>query len=200
MTVSQENHVNDLIVLNNLLPTRADAVKNRQLLRETAKRLFAERGVSAVTMSEVAEAAGVGKGTLYRHFANKAELCEDLIDDDQRDLQNRTLERIRAGGDPRDHLSWFVGEGLAFVIRNEALLISGEIGVPIDHPAHLWWRLTIRGLLIQIQPGVDIEYAADLLYVMLDPRTIHYQRRRGWSQERILEGMRSIVSAIVEAR
>ena len=72
MTVSQENHVNDLIVLNNLLPTRSDAVKNRQLLRETPKRLFAERGVGSGTMSEVAEAAGVGKGTLYRHFANKA--------------------------------------------------------------------------------------------------------------------------------
>lgn len=200
MTVSQDENVNDPIILNNMVSTRADAVKNRQLLRETAMRLFAERGVSAVTMSDVAEAAGVGKGTLYRHFPNKTELCEDLIDGDQRDLQNRTLERMRTGGDPREHLRWFLQEGLAFIIRNEALLISGEVGVPLEHPAHLWWRLTIRGLLMQIRPAVDIEYAADLLYIMLDPRTINYQRRRGWAQERILEGMLSIVDSLVETR
>lgn len=200
MTVSQDENVNDPIILNNMVSTRADAVKNRQLLRETAMRLFAERGVSAVTMSDVAEAAGVGKGTLYRHFPNKTELCEDLIDGDQRDLQNRTLERMRTGGDPREHLRWFLQEGLAFIIRNEALLISGEVGVPLEHPAHLWWRLTIRGLLMQIRPAVDIEYAADLLYIMLDPRTINYQRRRGWAQERILEGMLSIVDSLVETQ
>ena len=42
------------------------ARENRQLLLEVAKRLFAEQGIAATTMKQIASAAGVGKGTLYR--------------------------------------------------------------------------------------------------------------------------------------
>ena len=45
---------------------RRDARENRRLLLEVAKRLFAEQGIAATTMKQIASAAGVGKGTLYR--------------------------------------------------------------------------------------------------------------------------------------
>lgn len=183
--------MDDNLILMTPRPTRADAVKNRELLLETAQRLFAKHGVDAVTMSDVAEAAGVGKGTLYRHFANKTELCQVMIDHDQRDLQNRTLARLRESGSPAGNLEWFLREVVAFVSRNQALLFAaaGLISA-VDHPAHLWWRQTIRGLLPRIQPNLDADYMADVFFVMLDPRTISYQiSARGYSFEQVADSL-----------
>jgi AcrR family transcriptional regulator len=56
-------------------PLRADARRNRALLLEAAERVVAARGVSAST-EEVARAAGVGVGTLFRHFPTKEALLE----------------------------------------------------------------------------------------------------------------------------
>src|SRR3712207_7058526 len=50
---------------------RADAARNRLRVLAAAERLFAERGVGGVTMDDVAAAAGVGKGTLYRRVTPK---------------------------------------------------------------------------------------------------------------------------------
>src|SRR5690606_37833343 len=58
---------------------RRDARENRQRLLAAAKRLFAAQGVDATSMHEIARTAGVGQGTLYRHFADKAELCHALL-------------------------------------------------------------------------------------------------------------------------
>ncbi|WP_040810800.1 TetR/AcrR family transcriptional regulator [Nocardia concava] len=54
---------------------RADASRNRDRILEVARNLFAERG-SQVQLPEVARAAGVGIGTVYRHFPTQADLIE----------------------------------------------------------------------------------------------------------------------------
>jgi AcrR family transcriptional regulator len=54
---------------------RADALRNRERVLEAARALFAERG-SDVQMEEVAHRAGVGVGTLYRHFPTKEAMIE----------------------------------------------------------------------------------------------------------------------------
>lgn len=56
------------------LRLRADARRNRDTIVATARALFAERGLD-VPMDEIAKRAGVGSGTLYRHFATR----EDLV-------------------------------------------------------------------------------------------------------------------------
>ncbi|MCU1528889.1 MAG: TetR family transcriptional regulator [Frondihabitans sp.] len=61
-------------------PLRKDAVRNRTLLLEAAREVFAERGLEA-SLDEVAHRAGVGVGTAYRHFANKQELAVALFAD-----------------------------------------------------------------------------------------------------------------------
>ncbi len=187
------------LILPDPRPIRADAVKNRALLLDTAQRLFAQNGVEAVTMSEVAEAAGVGKGTLYRHFANKVELCQVLIDEDQRDFQNRALARLRQRGDVRTDLEWYVGEVIAFIVRNQEILFTIASDTSLYHPAHRWWRQTIRGLLQQLHPVVDVEYAADLIFVMLNPRTIQFQMEiHGYSAVHIGANLIRVLDSLLD--
>jgi TetR/AcrR family transcriptional regulator, mexJK operon transcriptional repressor len=50
-----------------------------QQIREAAARLFQEQGYGAVSMDAIAHAAGVSKATIYAHFADKAELFEELM-------------------------------------------------------------------------------------------------------------------------
>ncbi|MBA3952665.1 MAG: helix-turn-helix transcriptional regulator, partial [Rubrobacter sp.] len=59
---------------------RSDAARNRRAVLGAARALFAERGVTCVTMEEISREAGVGKGTLYRRFPNKGLLCQALLD------------------------------------------------------------------------------------------------------------------------
>ncbi len=59
---------------------RADAVRNREKVLEAARAAFAERGTTA-QMEDVARRAGVGIGTVYRHFPTKQALAEALVEE-----------------------------------------------------------------------------------------------------------------------
>jgi len=57
---------------------RSDAVANRVRILGAARQVFAQRGMDA-EVREIAECAGVGVGTLYRHFANREDLFAALL-------------------------------------------------------------------------------------------------------------------------
>lgn len=59
-------------------PMRADAVRNREVILEAAETVFAAQGVSA-PIDEVAREAGLGVGTVYRHFPTKEALFEAIV-------------------------------------------------------------------------------------------------------------------------
>jgi AcrR family transcriptional regulator len=60
-------------------PLRKDAERNRQRILDAAAELFAQRGLG-VTLNEIARHAGVGVGTVYRRFPDKADLIEGLFE------------------------------------------------------------------------------------------------------------------------
>jgi AcrR family transcriptional regulator len=183
-------------------PTRADAIKNRELLLETAQDLFERDGVEVVTMTQIAQEAGVGKGTLYRHFNNKNEICHALLDQEMFDLQSRTLARMRQQSNCDSALRWFVEAVAHFVTKNEALLFAGLDTSPLlslEYPAHLWWRQTIRGCLRDLLPDGDLEYLADTIYVLLDVHTIRFQQRSlGYDLQRILDGLNAVIDRLLK--
>ncbi|WP_406311931.1 TetR/AcrR family transcriptional regulator [Streptosporangium sp. NBC_01639] len=59
---------------------RVDARRNRELIIDTARRIFTEQGAGA-TMDEVAKQAGLGPGTLYRHFPDRDSLFQAVVED-----------------------------------------------------------------------------------------------------------------------
>lgn len=70
---------------------RAGAARNRAVVLDAAAALFRQHGVDAVSMDVVAAAAGVGKGTLFRRFGDKAGLAVALLDEQERKLQNAIM-------------------------------------------------------------------------------------------------------------
>jgi AcrR family transcriptional regulator len=71
-------------------PLRQDALRNRKLLIDAARRVFGDDGLDS-GVETVARKAGVGTGTLYRHFPSKEDLIAALIDD----LSQEVLESAR---------------------------------------------------------------------------------------------------------
>jgi AcrR family transcriptional regulator len=192
----------DDLIINDQKPARADARRNHALLLRTARTLFNEQGVDAVSMTQIAESAGVGKGTLYRNFENKIDLCYALLDQEQREMQETTLRRLRAGGTtPGDDLRWFTEQAADFVLRNLDLLYAGQAGataVTLELPAHLWWRQTIRNLLNRLDVCESLDYMSDTLYIMLHPNTLHFQRLRlGYSRQQIFTGLSDLISKLM---
>lgn len=191
-----------LIPFNPDKSLRADAIRNRRILLDTAERLFEQKSVEDVTMSAIAKAAGVGKGTLYRNFTDKAELCVALLDEDMQQFQQKTLEYIGCCEDARDCLKWFLENAAAYVVKHSDLLLeaANQGGVSmLRHPAHIWWRQTIMGLLNRIEFTGDKSYIADMLYLMLDVQTIRFQLRiQHYNLERIVAGLKMSVDRLIQ--
>ena len=78
---------------------RADALANRQRILEAAREVFARWGLDA-EVREIAERAGVGIGTLYRHFESREGLLSALVHQAGEDMLRR-VQAVVAAEDPR---------------------------------------------------------------------------------------------------
>ncbi len=68
-------------------PERADAARNRRALLAAARRILDDSGVDALSMDQVAAAACVGVGTVYRRFGGHAGVAYALLDETERQFQ-----------------------------------------------------------------------------------------------------------------
>ena len=76
--------------------TKEEAEKTRQLLLDTALTLFAERGISATSLKEVAAAAGLTHGALYWHFKNRTDLVAELYESSRLPLDDLFLDQLQS--------------------------------------------------------------------------------------------------------
>lgn len=100
------------------VPSRSDAVRNRRLLLDAAARTFAERGVE-VSIGEIAECAGVGKGTVFRHFSSKADLLAAIMLGMLDELESTGTALLEAD-DPGRALREFMAAGVEIFVRDRA--------------------------------------------------------------------------------
>ncbi len=94
-------------------PKRADARRNYDLLLAAAAAAFAERGADDVSLEEIARRAGVGIGTLYRHFPNRQALLEAVYKD-QVDGLEVLAGKLLVAESPGDALAEWVRAFVAF--------------------------------------------------------------------------------------
>lgn len=187
---------------------RRDARENRQHILAVAKQLFATQGVAATSMKDIACAAGVGKGTLYRHFAHKGELCRGLLHADIVAFEERVGALI---GDtarvpsPLARLDILIAERIRMTESHLPLFAAIEEASagarpprPFRGPFSAWVHGRIVDLLAEaVAQGevapLDLAFAADAIAEAMSPPLYSYQRHEcGYSVERILAGMRRL--------
>jgi len=177
---------------------RADAARNRLKILEAARTLFAERGIEHVSMDEVARAACVGKGTLYRRFGDRATLAFALLDADERALQEACIRGeapLGPGADAADRLCAFGEAMLDHLEEHFAILGEAERGANFRSGPYAFRRTHLYVLLREANPGCDAEFAADALLSLLSPVLFrHLREQRGFSLERIKAGWHSAVA------
>ena len=185
---------------------RADARENRRLLLAVAKQRFAEQGVAATSMQEIARVAGVGQGTLYRHFAHKGELCLALIQDDVAEFQARlssVIDDVQGGMSPLARLATLIVQRVGLMERHLPLFAAiDEAGANLRRgdrfrgPFDTWVHEQVVELLSEAaahkeMADLDIAVTADLILATMSAALYRYQRTTcGYGQERIVAAIR----------
>lgn len=144
-------------------PVRADARKNLDGLLVAARTVFARAGVDAPAR-EIAAEAGVGVGTLYRHFPNRADLVAAVFTTEI-DATAAAASELLSTHAPGEALDLWITRFTQFVATKQGLSDALRSGEPAFDalPAYLGEKLgpAIRSLLDaavdadEIRPGVD---------------------------------------------
>lgn len=179
---------------------RADAARNRRRILSAAERLFALRGVSGTSMDAIAAEAGVGKGTLFRRFGDRASLAFALLHASERDFQEAFIRGpapLGPGAPPPARVIAFGTALLHRVAANGDLMLAGpgrrfEIGAYSAYCTHL--AILIR----DSDPALDADYTAQALLSTLSAEVILYELRvRAMTLERLTAGWETLVTRLL---
>jgi AcrR family transcriptional regulator len=176
---------------------RGDAARNRRLLLDAARRLIAERGAEAVTMDDIAAAAGVGKGTVFRRFGSRAGLMMVLLDEDERASQQAFLfgpAPLGPGAAPLERLIAFGRERIAFSHAHHELLsdVSRDPQSRYNAPAMVLHR-HVHVLLEEADTTGDLEAQTDALMALLHVDYVEHQLTdRGLTMDQLGDAWESL--------
>ncbi len=95
----------------------------RERLVKCALALFAKHGIYQTTVENITEAADVGKGTFYEHFASKTAIIQYLLHEGFQDLLSRCRQEAQAGATSRDRVKRLLWAQLRFFSERRDLLI-----------------------------------------------------------------------------
>ena len=191
----------ELPVIQSQPAERVDAARNRERILCTARRLFAERGAGCVSMDEIAEQAGVGKGTLFRRFGSRAALAQSVLSEDESVLQEGMIRGeppLGPGAPPLERLIAFGEARFDLLDAHAELLAAAEPGAERFAAApYAVARLHILQQLEELCPDAEVEVLAEMLLSALGADLFIYLREaRGVSPQQIKAGWRSLVERL----
>jgi AcrR family transcriptional regulator len=182
---------------------RADAARNREALLDAAKRLLRKRGPEGITMEAVACEAGVGKGTLFRRFGDRASLFHALIDDRERTFQEAFIRGpapLGPGSPAAERLVAFGHAMFDLIEDHGALLVQSTPGTSVlryGHPVYVAYRTHVIALLAELIGEQRALYLADVLLAALDPDFVLYQHSvLGLSTRELREGWATLIDSL----
>lgn len=170
---------------------RADARRNRERILEVATKVFATEGLE-VPIDEIANRAGMGIGTVYRHFPTKEELIEAVVFSFKQRLiekANEMLEQDDPGQAFFNFLSLLVREGtgnkalIAALARSDAEIQRPLFGISLDFQNALGELLNAAQRAGSVRNDIQVTDITAILFGVM--RTLEYNGDSGLS-ERIL--------------
>jgi AcrR family transcriptional regulator len=175
---------------------RADAARNRARILQAADRLFTLDGVSCTSMDAIAAEAGVGKGTLFRRFGDRASLALALLDSSERELQEAFIRGpapLGPGAPACERLIAFGRAVLAHTVAHGDLLLAGTRR-KWDVGAYVAYRVHVTMLVAKAAPEIDAEYTAQALLEILGPESVLHQLRvQEMPLERLADGWETLI-------
>jgi AcrR family transcriptional regulator len=183
---------------------RADARRNRLKVLLAAERLFACHGVDKVSMDAIAAEAGVGKGTLFRRFGDRAGLARAVLEEHERTLQERLIRGpapLGPGAPPRERLKAMAGAIYAHLEAHAALIAAGDAGAPgarFRTPPYVFYRLHTTLLIAEADPTLDRDLTADMLLGALSASAfLVWRREHGFDIPRIQAAFDELVDRLL---
>ncbi|MEU5847344.1 TetR/AcrR family transcriptional regulator [Saccharopolyspora shandongensis] len=174
---------------------RADAARNRQRVLSAAAGLFAEHGVDGVTMDAVAQAAGVGKGTVFRRFGDKSGLVAALLDERERALQDAVLTGpppLGPGAADAERVLAFLDAYVDYLAEHLELVRLSETAAPGARYRIGSYRFWHRHLTLHCGAAADPEHLAHALLAAVDADLNFTLREADYSWERLRAGVRDL--------
>ncbi len=181
---------------------RADAARNRARLLEAAAGLVAAHGADAVTMEEVAAAAGVGKGTVFRRFGDRTGLLMALLDHGEKKLQAAFLggpPPLGPGAPPAERLRAFGRAALHRTVEDLELQLAAQPdpGRRFTVPPYRVRHHHVSMLLRQAAPDADCELLTHTLLAQLDPALVHHLIHQcGMPRQRLEDAWTDLVDRV----
>lgn len=144
----------------------------KELIARTALHLFVEKGITETTIRDIAKAAGVAEGTLYRHFESKDQLAWELFSTNYLAFA-RELDRLQEGYDTlQDKLAAMIRQFCTFFDR-EPVLFSylllaqhaqlKKVTPEMQTAVTVLQKVIAQGMAKGEVPEMDVELAAALV-------------------------------------
>ncbi len=180
------------------------AVPTRDRIVEAALRLFAERGTTAVSMRELADAGGVTVPGLYYHFASKAELIHEVYRAQGFGNVPGEAELPAPGpvetvivAEARREFTRFIGQREFLSLMQGEAVLGDEDALEVGLTLAALWRArwaTALGRATDIAPNADLDAAADCIATFLWGLFVEYLRRDTKTEDHRIEQFARLVA------
>ena len=181
---------------------RADAARNRQKILCSARRLIEERGLENVSMDDIAQDAGVGKGTLFRRFGDRASLAHALLDATETAFQEELIRGeppLGPGAPPCERVIAFGEAMIDLCVDRRDLMAEVQAGPRwLRTSIYSGYRAHLSYLVAMAAPEQDAEFVADTLLGVLRADLVnHLVTDRGMDTQRLKDGFRALATTLL---
>jgi AcrR family transcriptional regulator len=187
---------------------RADAARNRRMILRAAEDLLARSGTGHVSIDDVAAAAGVGKGTVFRRFGSRAGLMRALVEERVDVLSESIISGpppLGPGAPAAARLVAFLDAVVEIASRSAAVMAAYEQALTVQeseavsrqvNSVYQDWHAHISALIAEAHPGLDTELLADILLSSLHSDLARNLMARG-ETERLTATLRQLISLLL---